>query len=66
MKGAGELGFEYDYPPGSDIIGEIMHGPRAAERMEVELFSQLAAYCFSLRRVWFVYYMYGKGLLRVW
>ena len=42
MKGAGEPIFECDFPPGSDMVGEIMGGPRAAERMEFELFSRLA------------------------
>ncbi|KAK3308989.1 uncharacterized protein B0T15DRAFT_509390 [Chaetomium strumarium] len=31
-----------DFPPGSDIMGEIMAGPKAAERMEFELFDRLA------------------------
>jgi hypothetical protein len=28
MKGAGEPVFEHDFPPGSDIVGDILHGPR--------------------------------------
>ena len=44
MKGTGEPIFEFDYPPGSDMIGEIMRGPMAAKRMEIELFSRLALY----------------------
>jgi len=44
MRGAGEPIFESDFPPGSDMVGEIMSGPRAAERMEFELFGQLAAH----------------------
>ncbi len=43
MRGAGEPRFEHDFPPGSDIVGDILHGPRAAERMEFELFNRLAA-----------------------
>ena len=43
MKGAGEPIFEHDFPPGSDMIGHILRGPRAAERMEYELFGRLAA-----------------------
>jgi hypothetical protein len=43
MKGAGEPIFEHDFPPGSDIIGHILRGPRAADRMEFELFGRLAA-----------------------
>jgi hypothetical protein len=42
MRGAGEPIFEHDFPPGSDIVGGILSGPRAAERMEFELFSRLA------------------------
>jgi hypothetical protein len=43
MKGAGEPIFEHDFPPGSDMMGEILRGPRAADRMEFELFGRLAA-----------------------
>ena len=43
MKGAGEPIFEHDFPPGSDMMGHILRGPRAAERMEFEIFSRLAA-----------------------
>lgn len=43
MKGVGEPHFEHDFPPGSDIVNEILCGPKAAERMEFELFSRLAA-----------------------
>lgn len=42
MRGAGEPVFECDFPPGSDMVGEISNGPKAAERMEYELFSRLA------------------------
>ena len=41
MRGAGEPVFEFDFPPGTDMMGEILGGPRAAERMEFELFSRL-------------------------
>ena len=34
--------FEHDFPPGSDIMGDIINGPKAAERMTFELFSRLA------------------------
>jgi len=44
MKGVGEPNFEHDFPPGSDIVGDIIKGPMAAERMESELFSRLWAY----------------------
>jgi len=43
MKGAGEPIFEHDFPPGSDIVGEILQGPKPGERMEFELFSRLGA-----------------------
>ncbi|KAI5843786.1 HNH endonuclease-domain-containing protein [Morchella snyderi] len=42
MKGAGEPIFECDFPPGSDMIGEILSGPKAGERMQYELFTRLA------------------------
>jgi hypothetical protein len=43
MRGAGEPVFEHDFPPGSDIMGQILRGPKAAERMEFELFDRLGA-----------------------
>jgi hypothetical protein len=42
-KGAGEPIFEHDFPPGLDMVSDILHGPKAAERMEFELFSRFAA-----------------------
>jgi len=44
MRGAGEPIFEVDFPSGSDMIGQVLNGPRAAERMEFELFNRLAVY----------------------
>ncbi|KAK9358503.1 HNH endonuclease-domain-containing protein [Lipomyces starkeyi] len=41
MRGDGEPIFEFDFPPGSNMVGEIMSGPEAAKRMEAELFSRL-------------------------
>ncbi|KAK9335642.1 hypothetical protein V1521DRAFT_463486 [Lipomyces starkeyi] len=41
MKGNFEPIFESDFPDESDMMGEILSGPRAAERMEAELFSRL-------------------------
>ncbi|KAK9262066.1 hypothetical protein V1519DRAFT_467290 [Lipomyces tetrasporus] len=41
MRGAGEPSFEMDFPPGSDMMGEILSGPEADKRMEAELFSWL-------------------------
>ena len=43
VKGLGEPCVEMDFPPGSDIMTEIMDGPKAAERMEYELFSRFNA-----------------------
>lgn len=41
MRGTREPKFEHDFPPGSDIVGDILRGPKAGERMEFELFSRL-------------------------
>jgi hypothetical protein len=43
MRGVGEPIFEHDFPPGSDIVGQILSGPKTAERMEFGIFSRLAA-----------------------
>ncbi len=43
MRGAGEPRFEHDFPPGSDIVSDILNGPKAAEMMEFELFSRLTS-----------------------
>ncbi|KAG0643361.1 hypothetical protein HOY80DRAFT_946492 [Tuber brumale] len=43
IKGVGEPTFEDDFPAGSDVMGEIMRGPKAGERMEFELFSRFNA-----------------------
>jgi len=42
VRGAGELIFECDFPPSSDMIGGIISGPGAGELMEFELFGRLA------------------------
>jgi hypothetical protein len=44
VRGAGEPVFEHDFPPGSDMLADIRDGPKAAERMEFELFNRLAAH----------------------
>jgi hypothetical protein len=44
MKGAGEPIFEHDFPPGTDMIKEILQGPYPAERMELELCSRLRGF----------------------
>ncbi|KAK9322301.1 HNH endonuclease-domain-containing protein [Lipomyces orientalis] len=41
MKREGESVFEFDFPDGSDMVAEILSGPRAGERMEAELFLRL-------------------------
>jgi len=43
VRGVGEPIFEHDFPPGSDIVGHVLRGPKAAERMEFKLFGRLAA-----------------------
>lgn len=43
MRGAGEPFFEHDFPPGVDMVGEILDGPMATKRMEFELFCRLGA-----------------------
>jgi len=43
LKGAGEPCFDTDFPHGSDVMGEIMRGPKAGERMEFELFTRFNA-----------------------
>ncbi|KAJ8098943.1 hypothetical protein POJ06DRAFT_296662 [Lipomyces tetrasporus] len=39
--GAGEPNFEMDFPPGTDMMGEIFSGPEAMKRIVAELFSRL-------------------------
>lgn len=41
MRGAGEPFFNFDFPPGTDMIGTILAGPKPAEQMEAELFNRL-------------------------
>ncbi|KAK9336853.1 hypothetical protein LIPSTDRAFT_75706 [Lipomyces starkeyi NRRL Y-11557] len=45
MRGAGQPkpSFETDFPPGTDMMGEILSGP-AAKQMEAEPFSRLGGY----------------------
>jgi hypothetical protein len=42
MRRAGEPVLEHNFPSGSDIVGGILEGPKAPERMEFELFNRLA------------------------
>jgi len=41
MKGAGEPIFEYDFPPGTDMMRAIREGPNAKDRFEIELMARL-------------------------
>ncbi|KAG0634179.1 hypothetical protein HOY80DRAFT_987738 [Tuber brumale] len=41
VRGAGEPIFEHDFPPGTDIMGEILAGPYARERFELEIAARL-------------------------
>lgn len=41
MRGEDEASFEFDFPPGTDMMGEIQKGPQPAARMEAELFNRL-------------------------
>lgn len=41
MRGPGEASFEFDFPPGTDMMGEIQKGPQPAARMEAEMFNRL-------------------------
>lgn len=42
MRIVGEPISEIDFPPGSDMVGEVLSSPKAEERMEYELYSRLA------------------------
>jgi len=41
VRGAGEPIFEHDFPPGTDMVGEILAGPYARERFELEIAARL-------------------------
>ncbi|KAK9352079.1 HNH endonuclease-domain-containing protein [Lipomyces doorenjongii] len=41
IRGVGEPIFEFDFPPGTDMVGDILRGPKSGERMEAELFTRL-------------------------
>ncbi|KAG0633403.1 hypothetical protein HOY80DRAFT_991779 [Tuber brumale] len=41
VRGAGEPIFEHDFPPGTDMMGEILAGPYARERFELEIAARL-------------------------
>ena len=50
MRGLGEPSFETGFPPGSDMLGEIREGPKAAEQMEFEMFNRSAVR--TVARAW--------------
>ncbi|CUS15899.1 unnamed protein product, partial [Tuber aestivum] len=41
VRGAGEPTFEHDFPPGTDMVGEINAGPYGRERFELEIATRL-------------------------
>jgi len=41
VRGAGEPIFEHDFPPGTDMVGEILAGPYARERFKLEIAARL-------------------------
>ncbi|CAK7217899.1 hypothetical protein SEUCBS140593_003367 [Sporothrix eucalyptigena] len=43
VRGVGEPLPEFDFPPGSDMMGELSKEPKAAERLEFEFFTRLGA-----------------------
>ena len=44
MRGEGEPIFEHDFPPGTDMMGEIREGPYAKERFEMEVAAELRGF----------------------
>ncbi|KAG0138778.1 hypothetical protein HOY82DRAFT_544825 [Tuber indicum] len=42
VRGLGEPIFEHDFPPGTDMVGEILVGPKGKERFELEISSRLS------------------------
>lgn len=41
MRGLGEPLYDFDFPPGSDMVGTILKEPQADQRMEAELSNRL-------------------------
>jgi len=41
VRGAGEPILEHDFLPGTDLVGEILAGPYARERFELEIAARL-------------------------
>ena len=41
MKGAGAPVIEHDFPPGTDMLGELHGEPHGKQQLELELFSRL-------------------------
>ncbi|KAF2476850.1 uncharacterized protein BDR25DRAFT_209173, partial [Lindgomyces ingoldianus] len=42
LRGPGELVFEHDFPPGSDIVGDTLQGLKADEKVELGYSAALA------------------------
>ncbi len=43
MRGAGHSVFVHDFLSGEDMVGDVLNGPMAQEKMEFELFCRLGA-----------------------
>ncbi|EGE01677.1 hypothetical protein TEQG_00723 [Trichophyton equinum CBS 127.97] len=43
-RGSGDLTFEHDFPPGTDIMADIREGPSSQKRFEIELASRLQGF----------------------
>ena len=44
IRGVGEPIFEHDFPPGTDMVGEILAGPSGKERFELEIAARLRGF----------------------
>ncbi|PGG98320.1 hypothetical protein GX51_06882 [Blastomyces parvus] len=44
VKGAGDPTFEFDFPPGMDMLADIREGPSSKERFEMEIASRLQGF----------------------
>ncbi|EER37218.1 conserved hypothetical protein [Histoplasma capsulatum H143] len=44
VKGAGDPIFEFDFPPGTDMLADIREGPLSKERFEMEIASRLQGF----------------------
>ena len=48
MRGVGEPIFEHDFPPGTDMMDEILAGPNGKQRFEFEMASRLRGGCLKV------------------